>query len=253
MDSLALTLFLAVACVGAYVQAVTGFAMGLLMMAVMAASGWVAIPVTAAAVGLLALTNILWSLKGHQHEISQRLLGVLALSVAPAVGTGVWVLGLLDRHQERLLEGLFALFIILGSLSMLWKPRVLKQPSGSLATFCAGFAGGVLGGLFAASGPVLGWFMYRQPLPTGVARATLLAFFALASSTRLLLVGVSGGLTRTVWLSAGMALPLVLLGTWLGRRFSPSIGDAAMRRAAFGLLLLIGTWMLIHAVFLRDL
>lgn len=247
MDSPALALFLLTACLGAYVQAVAGFAMGLLMMAVMAASGLVAIPVTAAAVSLLALTNILLSLKGHVHEISRRLLGVLALSVVPAVASGVWALGVLDRDHVRLLEALFALFIIAGSLSMLWQPRPLREASGVFATFTAGFTGGVLGGLFAASGPVLGWFMYRQPLPLASVRATLLAFFALASSTRLILVGASGGLTRAVWISAALALPLVLLGTWLGRRYPPPFGDAGLRRAAFGLLLLIGIWMLTHA------
>ncbi|HBK17026.1 MAG TPA: hypothetical protein DDZ38_00200, partial [Gammaproteobacteria bacterium] len=46
--------------------------------------------------------------------------------------------------------------------------------SRSPQTFVVGFLGGTLGGMFAASGPIIGWFGYRQPLPVGAIRATLL-------------------------------------------------------------------------------
>jgi uncharacterized membrane protein YfcA len=98
--------------------------------------------------------------------------------------------------------------------------------------------------MFSASGPIMGWFNYRQPLPLAIIRATLLCFFALTTATRTLVVGVQGGLTREVLTLAAVAVPLVVLGTWLGRVLPPPVSEESMKQGAFGLLLLMGVWIL---------
>jgi uncharacterized membrane protein YfcA len=101
--------------------------------------------------------------------------------------------------------------------------------------------------MFSASGPIMGWFNYRQPLPLAVIRATLLCSFALTTSTRTVVVGVQGGLTSEVlWLSA-VAVPLVVLGTWLGREMPPPVSEETIKQGAFALLLVIGVWILGNA------
>ena len=77
--------------------------------------------------------------------------------------------------------------------------------------------------MFSASGPVLGWFGYSQPLKLVTIRATLLACFVLTTSTRTVLVGVQGGLTKQVLLYALVALPTVVIGNRLGRNFAPPV------------------------------
>jgi hypothetical protein len=62
------------------------------------------------------------------------------------------------------------------------------------------------------------------------------------------MVGASGGLTGEVSLMAGAGLPVVLLGTWFGRRYPPAFGEATMRRLAFGMLLAMGLWIALSAV-----
>lgn len=248
MEISALILFLAMALIGSYVQSVTGFAMGLLMIAVMIASGLVEVPFMAAVISLLTLTNILLSLRGHVHQIARTLFVWLAISVVPGVAAGVFLLTVLERREMALLEGLLGLFIVGGSVAMLVRPRPRRVLSSPLATACAGMAGGVLSGLFSASGPVMGGFMYRQPLALAGIRATLLAYFALSTSVRLALVGMSGGLTPLVLQYALAGLPMVLVGTWLGRRFAPLWSEATLKRGAFALLLATGAWMLLRAV-----
>jgi uncharacterized membrane protein YfcA len=115
----------------------------------------------------------------------------------------------------------------------------------------AGFAGGILGGMFSASGPVIGWFTYRQPLPVATIRSTLLAVFALSTTLRVGSVAFAGGLTREVFTLAAVGLPLVLLGTWLGRSFAPPLADVALKRLAFGVLLMMGSWMVVRSVWLH--
>ena len=93
----------------------------------------------------------------------------------------------------------------------------------------------------------MGWFNYRQPLPVAAIRATLLCGFAMTTSVRSVLVGLEGGLTGEVWLLTGLALPMVVLGTWAGRTFEPPVSELAMKRLAFAVLLVMGIWILLRA------
>jgi uncharacterized protein len=243
VDVMALALFLAIVMIGSYVQAVAGFAMGLLIIAVCASAGLYDLEAVAATVSLLSLANILLSLRGHYHLVQGRTLRLLAVGQLPAIGVGIWLLATLNANAAAWLELLLAAFLVAGSSAMMMRPAPRTEPSSGTAALAAGFAGGLLGGLFAASGPVMGWFCYRQPLPVTEIRATLLGCFAITTVARTIMVGVTGGLTGDVSLMAGAGLPLVLLGTWLGRRFPPAFGEAAMRRAAFGMLLAMGLWI----------
>jgi uncharacterized protein len=240
---MALALFLASVLIGSYVQSVAGFAMGLLIIAMCASAGLYDLEVVAATVSLLSLVNILLSLSGHYHLVQGRTLRLLALGQLPAIGLGIWLLGVLNANAAAWLQLLLAAFLVVGSGAMMLRPAPRRTLSGGLGTFSAGFAGGMLGGLFAASGPVMGWFCYRQPLPVTEIRATLLGCFAVTTIARTVMVGLSGGLTGEVSSMAGAGLPLVLLGAWLGRRYPPAFGEVMMRRVAFGMLLAMGFWI----------
>jgi uncharacterized membrane protein YfcA len=50
-----------------------------------------------------------------------------------------------------------------------------------------------------------------------------------------------------LWLSL-IALPFVTVGAWLARVVPPNISDRAMKRAVFGLLLVMGAYIAISAV-----
>ncbi len=248
MDVWMLTVFLAGALLGSYVQSVTGFAMAMILIAVASSSRMVEIPVAAAAVSLLALTNVVLALRGQLHHVERRLFIWLALGQLPAVWVGVALLDALHGDARWLLELALGTFIVLGSLSMMIRPEPRDSLSNPLACVGAGVVGGLAGGLFAASGPILGWFNYRQPLAVNAIRATLLSGFLLTTSMRVTVVGFQGGLTREVWLLTALALPLVVLGTWAGRRFKPPLSEASMKRVAFGLLFCLGVWILTRAL-----
>jgi uncharacterized protein len=248
MSALQITTFLLAALLGSYVQSVTGFAMGLMIIACVSSMRLVALDTASAVVSLLSFVNIALSLRGHYHLVHGRILRGLVLGQTPAIVLGVWLLGVLSTHASFVLELLLGTFLVAGSGSMMFRPRLRERPSGTATAAAAGFAGGVLGGLFAASGPVIGWFAYRQPLPVTEIRATLLGCFAVSTAIRVIAVGVAGGLDRDVWQLAGAALPIVLLGTWLGRHRPPPMSEATLRRVAFLLLTLMGSWILTSAI-----
>jgi len=248
MDTLSVSLFLFTVLLGSYVQSVTGFAMGLIILAVMVGGGLVPVPLITAVVSLLSLTNIIFALRGQLQHVERYMLLWVGLSLVPGVWLGVMLLTVLDQTLAWTLELLLGTFIVLGSLSMLLRPRPRAVVSGPWGCAAAGFAGGLLGGLFAASGPVMGWFTYRQPLSIATIRTTLLAVFALSTALRTVLVGYAGGLTPPVWLLALLGLPVVILGTWAGRNFAPPLSENGLKRVAFGLLLLMGTWTLVRVI-----
>ena len=244
----ALIAFVALVALGGYVQTVAGFAMGMIILAGNSVLALHSLPVTTAVISLVSLLNIVLSLQGHFHRIHRR--GVLALVAgqAPAIVAGVVLLGFLDVRAERVLQGLLGAFILAGCGAMALRPRPRTTPSTTPAFALAGVAGGLLAGLFSASGPVLGWFLYRQPLPVPEIRATLLATFAVSTLVRTVVVGVEGGLTTEVWRLAGASVAAVLVSVWLGRRFPPPVSEDALRRGAFALLTLMGAWILAGAL-----
>jgi uncharacterized membrane protein YfcA len=247
MEISAWLIFLGAVFVGSYVQAVTGFAMGMIVIAVVGASQTIALPVLTAAASLITMVNVVLALRGRTMHIHKPLFGWLAIGQLPAIWIGVWLLSVLDQQAAGLLQLLLGAFITLGSLSMMLRPRPLAQVSSPLVCSVAGFAAGVVGGLFSASGPIMGWFNYRQPLAVAVIRSTLLCSFALTTTTRTVVVGVQGGLTAEVWWLSALALPLVIGGTWLGRQAPPPVSDEVLKQLAFALLLAMGVWILATA------
>ena len=238
-----LILFTLVVLAGSYIQAVAGFAMGMLIIAALSSVRLLDLTTGTAVVSLLSLGNIAMSLHGHYHHVHGRVLRLLAFGQIPAVGLGLWLLAVLSESAQQLLELMLGVFIVAGSVAMMLRPEPRSEVSSPVACIAAGMAGGVVGGLFSASGPVFGWFSYRQPLPVSEIRATLLGCFAVTTLWRTVLVGAVGGLTLEVWLLAATGMPVVFAGTWLGRRFVPPLSEIAMRRVAFGLLLLMGSWI----------
>jgi len=246
--SISLLWFLVLAVVGSYVQAVAGFAMGMILIAGASALDLFPLPVTAAVVSLLGFVNIVLSLHGHYHRIYRPGVCWMLAGQLPMVGVGVWVLELLDAEAQRALRALLGAFIIAGSAAMMVRPRPRRRLAPRASFFAAGLGGGMLGGMFSASGPVLAWFTYRQPLTAAEIRSTLLLAFAFGTMIRIVWVGLGGGLTRDVWLLAGTSLPLVLIATFVGRRFPPPLDERQMRTAAFALLLAMGGWIFASAL-----
>ncbi len=239
--------FLLVVLLGSYVQSVAGFAMAMIIVAVVGGLRMMDVPTLAAVVSLLTMLNVALALRGALQHVERRVFVWLACGQVPAIFAGVQLLQWLDSHTRTALEICLGLFITVGGLSMLLRPHAWRRVSGPAACISTGVAGGLMGGLFSASGPVLGWFGYSQPLPLAAIRATLLASFALTTTTRTIIVGVDGALTQQVLLYAAAGLPVVALGTWLGRQFAPPVSEDAIKHMAYTLLLVMGAWILLRA------
>ncbi|MEQ8692628.1 MAG: sulfite exporter TauE/SafE family protein [Pseudomonadales bacterium] len=240
-------LFLVTVLIGSYIQAVAGFAMGMIIVAVAGALRIMDVPTLGAVVSLMTIVNVAIALHGHVRHVHRRLFLWLGVGQIPAIFIGLQLMLWLDGSTRWVLEMCLGVFIFAGGLSMFLRPHPWPRVSNPAFTWLVGTCGGLVGGMFSASGPVLGWFGYNQPLPLAAIRATLLASFVLTTATRTVMVGATGGLTETVLTYAAIGLPAVVLGTWLGRRFTPPVSEVAIKQAAYLLLLAMGIWILATA------
>lgn len=240
--------FIAAVFIGSYLQSLIGFGMGLIVVAVGSLAGGIDFNVLTAAVSLFTLFNIVVALKGQGRFIDKPMVFYLAIGQFPAIGIGLVLLHHLSQHAVALLELLLGCFLFTSSVLMVRQPRPALSRAGTPACLLAGVAAGLTGGLFSASGPVMGWFAYRQPLTLETIRATLLSFFAIACVVRTAMVGISGGLNQDVLALAGFAIPVAMIGAWLGLVVKPPLREEQLKRTVFILLIAMATYIMFGAI-----
>ncbi len=233
-------LFALLSFAAAYLQTLTGFAFGLLLMGAVALTGLMPLQEAAVIVSLLTLANALMVLAKGWREIAMRPFLLALLGAIPLIVVGYVLLDLLASSSLAALRLMLGLVIIVSSLQLVFRPDAREQLSSSQSFAFFGALGGIMGGMFSTAGPPLVYHFYRQPLPHRTIRETLVAIFAVNAIFRLLLVAVTETLPLDAAGWAMVGLPGVLVATYAARRWPPRLSTAALRRLAFVLLLMSG-------------
>ncbi|MBE9515411.1 MAG: sulfite exporter TauE/SafE family protein [Proteobacteria bacterium] len=248
METQVLLSYLALLAFGAYVQTVTGFALGLFVMGVATLMDLSSVAVSAAIVTISSLVNTGVALSKEHHHVDWQQVRRLSVGLLPAMMVGMWLLDNLDGGTSEYLKILLGLFIVIGAILLMLKPHPRKQPSGALKTMSLGAIAGLFGGLFSTAGPPVVYHLYREPIAINTIRMTMLALFAIATLVRLMLAIPAGHVNQFVIWVCLYGAPVIVLFTWAGQRFVPPLSDMGMRRTAFGLLFVIGIVLLLPAV-----
>ncbi|HEV7278060.1 MAG TPA: TSUP family transporter [Devosiaceae bacterium] len=229
-----------IAGVAAWIQALTGFAFGLILVGAIALFDLIPLPEAAILASLLVIFHGFMVLRVDWREIDRLGFPLLLLGSLPGLLLGYGLLLYLASTALSVLALILGALIILAALQMLYRPQPRSHRSGSASFLATGLAGGVMGGLFSTAGPPIIWQMYRQPFAHVMVRSTLVAVFFVNAVVRLVLVVATTGVPAGVWFAAAGALPMVLLGTLLAQKFPPPVAPIVLRLAASGLLLLSG-------------
>ncbi|MDO5632797.1 MAG: sulfite exporter TauE/SafE family protein [Paracoccus sp. (in: a-proteobacteria)] len=237
--------FWLIAAVAAWVQTQAGFALGLILMGAVGALGLMPVPQAAAVTSVLVVMHGVTVLLRGWRAADLRVLAALLIGALPGIVVGYVLLSWLAGSTVAGLQLLLGLVIAGSALQLAWRPGTIEQPTSPPVMTVTGFSGGILGGLFATSGPPVIWQLYRQPMALHTVRTTLLAFFFVTQVFRLGVVIASGGLTLPLLVTATGAAPAVLLGTWIARRFPPPVSPATIRKVALVLLFASGASMVI--------
>ncbi len=243
-DTLTLA-FWATALIAAWMQSLTGFALGLVLMGVTGLFGLMPIPQAAIVTSILVVVNAAMILGRGWRDIDRPALALTLAGSMPAMLAGYALLHWLAGQALWALQLLLGLLIAGSALQLAARPRARAERSAPWSFVATGAVGGVMGGLFATAGPPIIWQLYRQPMAMAAVRVTLVAAFAANQILRLGLAAATDGIPAATLVAALGAVPAVLIGTTVARRWPPPLSPGALRRLAFGLLFLSGLSLIV--------
>lgn len=238
-------LFLGIVAFGCYTQAVTGFALGLIVVALSALFGIMSIGLASIVVTIITLSNAGLALGRSGCQVRWNRVVPVILASLPTIYIGLLLLDQMSAESQGLLRLLLGVTIVASSLLLVFNPRPKARESSRASFGLLGGVAGVLGGLFAAFGPPLIFHFYRQPLKLAMIRDSLLMIFLLMSVVRIVFLLVEDAMPLDALIQAGLALPVTLAFTFLGGKLPPPMGELAMRRSAFALLMLTGIGVMV--------
>jgi uncharacterized membrane protein YfcA len=233
-------LFLGGTFLAALVAGLGGFAFGII-----AAAIWLYIlpPLeTATLIVLLGLVVQGYSVWKLRHALRWRRLAPLMIGAAFGVPLGVFALAYADpRHLRFGVGAILVLFSLYNLLRPAMKPIKAAPAAGDVI---AGLLNGVLGGATGLAGIVViiwcqmrGWDKDRQ---RGVFQPVGVATFAMSAAW----LGGRGSISREVIGLFAAALPVLLVGTWVGLRLYGRLDEAQFRKLVLVLLLASGVALL---------
>ena len=198
-----------------------------------AASSLVTNPLNFVAVVVILETVMsLQAAKAAGPDVDWKRVGWLMGGAAIGLPVGLWILTGVSEDTARAVVSGYVL-LMCGVLLAGW--RMQAEARGGAANGLAG----VISGLANAPGmgglPVAAFFA-AQPMSAAVFRATLIAYFPLLDIYSAPLYWMAGLVTwDTLW-AAMIALPVTLLGNWLGGRHFFGTDPQEFRRFAIVLL-----------------
>ena len=180
---------------------------------------------------------------GLRQSIAPRLLLRLVLGSLAGLPVGLAAFRLADAVLVRGVIGItilgFALIIAISRrLGRNWAP-LLMSPARDLA---AGAAAGIATALVGMAGPPVLIYLLLAKAGARTVRATLLAFFALSYGTTLASHAVTIGIPGPTWSTAGVLIPIALLGGFAGRPIADRLGAEAFGMLAVVLLTVAGIY-----------
>jgi uncharacterized membrane protein YfcA len=146
----------------------------------------------------------------------------------------------------NLLTGVICvLYVLLDQVRLRFAPRWHFRPTAKTG-FAAGTAIGMISTLAHAAGPVAAIFLLNQGLPRATFLGTIVLYFFAINTTKLIPYALIPGLIDPASLLIGAAfLPLVPLGTWLGKVIASRLSESLFRTTILALTFLSGL-RLIH-------
>ncbi len=184
-----------------------------------------------AVVVLLEFAMSLQAWKAAGPDVDWRRVGFLLAGAAVGLPLGLWALTAISEDAARAVISAYVLTMC-AVLLMGWRLRAEVRGPANLGV-------GLISGLANAPGmgglPVAAFFA-AQPIPAAVFRATLIAYFPILDLYSAPLYWAHGLLTwDTLWASL-WALPLTVIGNWLGGRHFFGTDPQEFRRMAILLL-----------------
>jgi len=177
-----------------------------------------------------------------RKDIDYGILKRLVIGSAAGLPLGIVIFSLIDIGYLKL--GVSLIILALTVMLML-KFRINQSRGRDLAV------GGLSGSLTTSigmPGPPLLLYFSGTDTQKAKLRGTTLAFYLFIYSLSLIIQVIVAGTSKTVWVSSGIALPLVFIGLFIGQRLFNVINQRVFQIFTYIILIFTGVYMLIESL-----
>lgn len=154
------------------------------------------------------------------------------MSAGAIVGTPLGLIGLYLVPADAM-RVIIAVIVLAALVTLVRQVRITPGPRQAMG---AGVLSGLFSGLAAMPGPPAVAYLLSTATPAAQTRATLMVFFFITSLIALPGLLLQGTIGLPVLAVTAIALPILVLGTWLGERVFRALGDGHYERMAIALL-----------------
>jgi uncharacterized membrane protein YfcA len=234
-----------------YAQNLTGFAFSLILLSLVSVLHIATVEDAANAAMVLSLVNAWTYFRARPGLVPWALMRPSLAGSTIGVIAGVTMLAWLSSGAIVYLRGLLGLAIVACSAVLLIQGRALAEVSSRMNFAAVGLLSGLLGGLFASSGPPMVYHMYRQPLERETIRRGLLLVFGFNNLVRMFLVSSTGQFSVRAALLAICAVPGVYAITRVHHLVPSRLPPRTLKivvaalLAASGTTLIAQSWLII--------
>lgn len=230
-----------------YAQALTGFALALILLGLVGATNLVPLTDAVNATTIIGFCTAWLFLYRNRALRVEKVLVPTVIASAGGVLVGALLLVWLAGTAYQVLRLVLGASIVACAVS-LWRAAQPLPAMSSAKTFAiTGGIAGIMGGMFSAGGPPLVYLLYRQPKPVAWIRQSLMVFFGFTTSLRLFIVVPSGQFSLFAVQLAAEALPVVFLMTYFAVRHPVPLSPKLFRGLICVLLITTGVSMAISA------
>jgi uncharacterized membrane protein YfcA len=230
-----------------YTQNLTGFAFSLVLLGLVSVLHVASVSDAANAAMVLSLVNAWTYFRARPGVVPWRLMKPALNGSTVGVIAGLMLLAWLSGSSVSWLRGLLGVSILGCAALLVLQGKPLARVSGPWSFGLIGGLSGILGGLFASSGPPIVFHMYRQPLDRELVRRALLLMFAFNSLVRLVIVLAAGHFSLRSALLAACALPVVYGATRLHHKLPNRLKPETLKWLVAGLLAAAGSTLIATA------
>lgn len=246
-------LFLSCSVVAGYVQNLTGFAFGLILLGLVGLMAIAPITDVANVCSFLALVNGAVFLHTTRPKFEISVIGPTLIASLAGVVVGVLLLNWLDDTVVHILSMLLGVTIIACAAILVRSRATLAKQSPTSSFIAFGALSGVLGGLFSTSGPPLVYHFYRQPIAHRKILEALITVFAANSLLRLAMMLHTGRFSANALYLSVEIVPLILLQTYWMARHPSNLPPATVKLIVCVLLVLIGLGLMLSSAMAMGL
>lgn len=189
------------------------------------------------------------TIKYYRH-IEKR---ILLTRILPAMGLGMPIgMAVFNLVDSMILNGIYAAFVIVLSTLMLLQisrhSRQTPQPLRAAVRLPLLFIGGVIHGLYSTGGPMIVYYLAREPIDKRAFRVTLAMVWLIMGTVLLINYAAIGLLTRATLRDSALLLAPLVGGIGLGELLHGRVNERLFRIIVFALLLAVGSLLLIKTL-----